>query len=188
MARTSKHIVSKEDIDYICSLTEDDLLKKSTVMELFGEFNGKVRFHTYDTITIPANVYGPEGQKNKKPFTTTIGKFVLNRIFIEKDFWPVVKWFNDPVGKKGHKKLDRIMSHAVMEDKLPLANMRRFLLKGQKMMPFCSVLMSNHTDAFYTIAEKIEAEKKNGELYAKAIAAMGVYTGKQVQIDDEEDV
>jgi len=36
--------------------------------------------------------------------------------------------------------------------------------------------------------EQIEAEKKNGELYAKAIAAMGVYSGKQVQIDDEEDV
>lgn len=37
--------------------------------------------------------------------------------------------------------------------------------------------------------EQIEAEKKNGELYAKAIAAMGIYTGgRRPDANDEEDV
>lgn len=36
--------------------------------------------------------------------------------------------------------------------------------------------------------EQIEAEKKTGELYAKAIAAMGLYSGRQVNIDEDEDV
>lgn len=36
--------------------------------------------------------------------------------------------------------------------------------------------------------EQIEAEKKNGEIYAKAIKAMGLYTGRQVNFDEDEDI
>lgn len=36
--------------------------------------------------------------------------------------------------------------------------------------------------------EQIEAEKKNSELYAKALEAMGLYSGHMVNSDEEEDL
>lgn len=36
--------------------------------------------------------------------------------------------------------------------------------------------------------EQIEAEKKNSELYAKAIEAMGLYSGRMVNTDEDEDL
>ena len=64
--RTSR-VLSKEDTEYICSLSRDDITT-STFIEMFGEFNGKTRFDPYDIITVPDGAYGIEGMKNKNPF------------------------------------------------------------------------------------------------------------------------
>ena len=83
--RTSKVIKDHEIVKYSTSLTPHDMQKTSFIMENFGEFGNKKKFNTYDLIEIPAGVFGKEGHKNKKPFVTTIGLFIFNRVFIEED-------------------------------------------------------------------------------------------------------
>ena len=85
--RASKTITDKQDIDMLVNLTEDDITK-SLVIELFGDFNQYQKFNPYDIITIPVGGYGgklPNGQekRNKNAFTTTVGRFIFNKYFIE---------------------------------------------------------------------------------------------------------
>ena len=158
--RESKHITNKEDIDYILSLTEEDLLKLSVVLEMFGSFNGKRRFRPYDTIDIPPGSYGPEGRKNKNTFTTTVGRYVYNKIFIEKDLFDLYHYINEPVTKKFFKKINTKLAHARLEEKIELDVIKRYLLKTQKMMPIVTPLFENESEAFFLIADKIRIKKK----------------------------
>ena len=66
--RVSKEITKTEDIEYLLNITEEECLKQSFIMETFGEFDGKSRFHPYDTIKIPADSYGPASKRNKTAF------------------------------------------------------------------------------------------------------------------------
>ena len=86
--RTSKEIKNKDDIDFLINLKEDDITT-SLIMELFGDYNVKQRFNPYDIITIPIGSYGininGKEKKNKNAFTTTIGRFIFNKYFIESE-------------------------------------------------------------------------------------------------------
>ena len=84
MKRVSRHITDKKDIEYFLSIKEKDITN-TFIMESFGEFNEKARFQPFDTITIPKGSYGPEGRKNKNDFVTTLGIWIYNKYFIEKD-------------------------------------------------------------------------------------------------------
>ena len=97
--RTSKVIKDPETVNYFTNLTAYDMQKTSFIMENFGEFGNKKKFNTYDLIEIPAGVFGKEGHKNKKPFVTTIGLFIFNRVFIEEDLMDVIGYVNRPVSK-----------------------------------------------------------------------------------------
>ena len=65
--RKAKQITNPNDVEFLLNLTEEDLLKQSTVMEMFADFSGndKPRFHPYDTVTIPPGSY-QISSKNKK--------------------------------------------------------------------------------------------------------------------------
>ena len=63
--RIAKTITNPKDIEFLLNITEEEGTKLSFIMETFGEFDGKVRFNTYDTFTVPKGAYGPEGKKNK---------------------------------------------------------------------------------------------------------------------------
>ena len=52
--RKSKTITKKEDIEFLVNLTEHDITQ-SLFLDLFGEYDGEVKFRPYDIITIPAN-------------------------------------------------------------------------------------------------------------------------------------
>ena len=41
--RISKHIINKEDVEFLLNVKEEDVTL-SFIMEQFGEFNGKSRF------------------------------------------------------------------------------------------------------------------------------------------------
>ena len=81
-ARVSKHITSVEDINRLLEIKEEDI-GLSLIMELFGEFDGKSKFHQYDTFTVPVGAYGRDKKKNSKPFKTTIGLWIFNKFMIE---------------------------------------------------------------------------------------------------------
>ncbi len=163
-SRKSKRITSPKDIEYLVNIKEKDITT-SFIMDTFGEFETGQRFRPYDIIEIPANSYGPEGKKNKKPFVTTVGIWIFNKYFIEEDLFDMFKYINKTVDKKMYGKLNNEISVAVLEDRLPLETMKRFNMKTQKCMPYISILAPNYTDKMLTCTEVINKKKK--ELYKK---------------------
>ena len=90
-SRTSKNITNPKDIQFLVNVKEEDITT-SFFNDLFGEFESGRRFEPYDLITIPAGSYGPEGRKNKKPFTTTVGLWIFNKYFIEPHLFDMFKY------------------------------------------------------------------------------------------------
>ena len=164
--RTSKTITSKEDIERLVNLTEDDITM-SLIMELFGDFDKYQKFNPYDIITVPTEAYGgklPNGKnkKNKQPFTTTVGRLIFNKYFIEcePELLDIIGFVNENVNKKTYGKLFDTLGYYVLENKISIDTYKRFCKKSQKFMPFVSILAPNHSDNMLTITKKINKRKE----------------------------
>lgn len=166
--RVSKTITDKKDIEYLTSLTENDITT-SLIMELFGDFMNQQKYNPYDILTIPTGAYGgklPNGKdkRNKEPFITTIGRLIFNKYFIEcePELLDIVGYINDNVSKKTYGKLFDMLGYDVLEGKINIETYKRFCKKTQKFMPYVSILAPNHSDNMLTITKKIN--KKKAEL------------------------
>ena len=166
--RVSREIKDPKDIEYLVKLTEDDITT-SLIMELFGDFGDHQWFNPYDILTVPTGAYGgklPNGKekKNKAPFTTTIGRLIFNKYFIEcePELLQFVGYVNDNVGKKAYGKLFDSLGYAVLEDEISIDTYKRFCKKSQKFMPYVSILAPNHSMNMLTITKQIN--KKKAEL------------------------
>lgn len=156
--RVSKHITDKEEVDYILSLNSENITQ-SAIIGLFGEFNGKVRANPYDTITIPANTYGPEGNRNTEPFTTTVGCWIFNRFFIEKDFFDAFQWIDHEITAKVFNQMNDYQSYACMEDIISLDQLKEYLMKTQFFQQFSTVICPSFSEKFLTCSEVIGKKK-----------------------------
>lgn len=176
--RVSREIKDPKDIEYLVKLTEDDITT-SLIMELFGDFKDHQWFNPYDILTIPTGMYGgklPDGKekRNKQPFTTTVGRLIFNKYFIEcePELLKFVGYVNDNVGKKVYGKLFDSLGYAVLEDEISIDTYKRFCKKSQKFMPYVSILAPNHSMNMLTITKKInkrkaELIKQNQEAFDK---------------------
>lgn len=158
--RKAKEITDKNLLNEILSLTEDDCLTLSTMMDLLGDFGNGEKCRPYDYFQVPVNTYGPENKKNKKPFYTTVGLWIYNKAFIEKDLFDLFQYIDQPISKKMHNKINDELSYAVLEDKISLDVLKRYELKIQKFMPLVSVLSSSYTEKMLTINTQIDKKKK----------------------------
>lgn len=158
--RKATEIKDKELINYLLSLTEDDCLTLSTMLNLLGDFGDGERCKPYDYFLVPANTYGSDNKKNKKPFYTTVGLWIFNKCFIEKDLFDLFGYIDEPINKKTHGKINNQISYAILEDKIDLEVLKRFEIKVQKFMPLVSVLSASYTDKMLTISEDINKKKK----------------------------
>ena len=171
--RVSQTITDPDDLKFIFSTTSEECTKLSFIMDCFGDFNGKRRFQPYDLLIVPPGTYGPEGKKNKNSFTTTIGIFVFNRIFIEGDpkVFDILGYVNESITKKTFGKLNKKLSYAVVEDDLPLDSLKRFMQLTQKHMAYVDILSPTFTEGMLEISSKIAAKKKELlKKYEKGIA------------------
>lgn len=160
--RKSKHISNQADIDYIVGLTEDDLIRTSTIMNLFADFegNGKPRFNPYDTIVIPPGSYQlTPTKKNTKPCLTTVGIWVFNRCFIEPHFNHIFGYINEEIDKGKFGDISDTISYALMEDKTDIESLQDFIQKGQFYMKFAAVLSPSASINMLTINNKIDKKK-----------------------------
>lgn len=164
--RVSKQITDKADIEYLLNLKEEDITS-STVMELFADFGKHQWFNPYDIVTIPVGAYGgklPNGKekRNKQEFTTTVGRLIFNKYFIEcePELLDFVGYVNDNMSKKNYGKLFDNIGYAVLEGDISIEVYKRFCKKTQKFMPFVSILSPNHSDNMLTITKKINKRKE----------------------------
>ena len=157
--RKATEIKDKELINELLSLTEDDCLTLSKMMDLLGDFGDGERCKPYDYFQVPANTYG-NNKKNKNPFYTTVGLWIFNKAFIEQDLFDLFHYIDEPISKKVHGKINNELSYAVLEDKISLDVLKRFEMKVQKFMPLVSVLSASYTDKMLTITGDINKKKK----------------------------
>lgn len=157
--RVSKLITSKEDIDKFLNIDENTLMKKSFIMDTFGDFNNKNKYHPYDIIEIPPGYYGPEGNKNINKFKTTLGLWFFNKGFIEKDFFNVFGYINVSLTDKELEKISDRLAYALIEDKINLSQLKLYFKKQQKYMPFVSILSPGYTMNMLLITKQINKRK-----------------------------
>ena len=152
-------ISNKSDLDFLFNLKEEDITS-SLLMDLFGEFNGKQRFHPEDIIKVPANTYKVNNKPNKNAFTTTVGLWIFNKFYIEKELTHVLGYVNKAVTAKVFDDLNMKLSYALVEDRITLEQLKRFLMKTQFTTPLCSFLSPNYTEKMLMTSKTIESKKK----------------------------
>lgn len=164
--RVSKTITDKDEIDFLIGLKESDI-SMSMIMESFGDFNGHQRFNPYDIVTIPAHGYGGKTKDGKdkyntKPFTTTVGRFIYNKYFIEcvPELLDMIGYVNENISSKTYGKIFDKLGYAVLEDNISMDTYKEFCVKTQKFMPFVSILAPNHSDNMLTITKQINKKKE----------------------------
>lgn len=163
--RQAKRITDPKDIEYLLAITEDECTKLSFAMDMFGEFNDTRRFQPYDLVDIPVGSYGPEGNKNTNIIKTTVGIWVFNKAFIEQDLFELFGYINEPITSKMFKKINKQVSYAVVEDKVPLDALKRLITKTEKFQPYCNILSASITENMMSIPKAIS--KKKQELLKK---------------------
>ncbi len=163
--RSSKTIVDKSDIDFLINLKDDDITT-SLIMELFADFGKYQKYNPYDMITIPIGKYGgtlPNGKekRNKNSFTTTVGRLIFNKYFIEcePELLNLFGFVNENINKKTYGNIFDTIGYAVLENKISINTYKRFCKKSQKFMPYVSILAPNHSDNMLTITKKINKRK-----------------------------
>ena len=163
--RKSNRITDPKDIEYLLNITEEECTKLSFAMDMFGEFDDKRRFNPFDLVDIPVGSYGPEGNKNTNIIKTTVGIWVFNKAFIEQDLFELFGYINEPITNKIFKKINKQVSYAVMEDKIPLDALKRLVMKTEKFQPYCNILSASITENMMSIPKAIA--KKKEELFKK---------------------
>lgn len=163
-ARKSKVITDPKEIEEIINISEDDITT-SFIMKMFGKFDKEPKYNPYDLITIPSGSYGPEKKKNKNDFTTTIGLWIFNKYFIEKDFFHIFQYVSKSVDDGLFSFINKELSYSLLEGRITVEQLKRYLMKTQKCMPYVNILSPNYTDKMLTCTNVINKKKK--ELYEK---------------------
>ena len=156
--RVSTKITDPSLKQYILGIKESDITS-SFIYDLFGEFNGVSKCNPYDLIEIPAGLYGPEGKKNKNKFMTTVGIWIFNKWFIEQDLFDLFGYINKIIDGDQLEDMNQILSYALMEDRISVQVLKKYLMKTQLAMQFVTVLAPNYSEELLTISVKIDKKK-----------------------------
>ena len=158
--RRAKVITDLKDLEYLFSITQKQTESLSFMMETFGVFDGKARFHTYDIIDVPPGTYGPEGNKNTNSFRTTVGRWVFNKCFIEQDLFDLFHYINKPVNDKIFDYINDTLSSALLEDKIDLQVLKNYLIRTQKFQPYSNILSAGFSDKMLMMGKFLRPYKE----------------------------
>lgn len=161
--RITRTITDQALIDSVIGIKPEDITS-TYVVELFGEFDGKVRANPYDLITVPKGAYGLADSKrgvNIKPFTTTVGKLIWNKMYILRNpsIYEAIGWVDDIVSKKVFNKLYKKLGYLLLEGKIDKAEFKRFAMTTQLTMPYVQFLSPSFTDKMLLSSSFIDKEK-----------------------------
>lgn len=160
--RISKHIQKPSDVEEILALTHERACEKSLIMDWFADYGNGPKYNTYDTITIPKGYYGSDKKKNKNEFTTTIGLWVFNKSFIE-PFSNILGYINETITDDVYGDINRILSYALLEEKITVDELKDFIVQSQILMGCASAICPSHTMDILLFTEKATKKKKELE-------------------------
>ena len=163
MARKAKLITDKDDIKDLLNLTVEQAGKKETIVKYFGDFGSGPKYNPYDILEVPAGSFG-NAKKNKNAFKTTIGLWIYNKSFIE-PISDVLGYINHTVDAGEISKINKILSHALLEDKISLQQFKDYNIQSQVLLGSSSHICGSHTDKIFDMYPAITKKKK--ELYKK---------------------
>lgn len=181
--RITRTITDQALIDSVIGIKPEDITS-TYVVELFGEFDGKVRANPYDLITVPKGAYGLADSKrgvNIKPFTTTVGKLIWNKMYILRNpsIYEAIGWVDDIVSKKVFNKLYKKLGYLLLEGTIDKAEFKRFAMTTQLTMPYVQFLSNSFTDTM--LLSSTVMNKKKAELIKANKAA---FDAKDIKVVD----
>ena len=188
MARTTSVVKDEALIKSVIEINPEDITS-TYVVELFGEFDGKRRCNPYDLVTVPKGAYGIEGSKrgvNVKPFTTTVGKLIWNKMYILRnlDIYEAVGWVDEIVTKKVFNKLYKKLGYLLLEEKIEREEFKRFAMTTQLTMPYVQFLSPSFTDKM--LLSSTIMNKKKEKLIKENKAAFDVVDLKTIDAVSNE--
>jgi hypothetical protein len=126
-------------------------------MELFGVFDKKPKYLTYDVLEIPIGAY----HNNKNKFVTTIGSWIFNKACIDaNDLFKELGYINEPVTKKVYKNMSNKLSYAILEDRVTVKQYKGFIMSLQKFMPYSGIICPTTSEDMLLISTTIAPKKK----------------------------
>jgi len=179
--RISKKITDGELKNTLINIQEKDITS-SFIYDLFGEFDGVVKCNPYDLIDIPAGKYGPEGKKNKNTFTTTVGLWIFNKWMIEPDLFNLFGYVNKTINGDQLDDMNQELSYALMEDRIEVDALKRYLMKTQLAMQFVTVLAPNYNESILTLTKIVDKRKEELiKKYKKELDAGDTVIAEQIE-------
>lgn len=142
-------MISEKDKQYLLSLTPDDITKTfilNTFSDRAERVNGTMK-------VIPARIspndtfYLEKGEYfNKERVLTTCGLFIMNKLLIERDFVDVLGYCNNPITAKELKRIESVLSDALIEDEITTEQYGTYLNRVQWFgLQFNSAFVSSFT-------------------------------------------
>lgn len=154
--RISKPITNKEDIEMILNLKTEDITK-TLLVELIGDFDGKSKYNPYDILNVPTNRY----RNNKKPFTTTLGLWIWNILFIYDDaMFNAVGYVNTIIDSKKGEAISLKISSTIIEDRLTGEHVNRYMRNVQFIMGLATLICPSYSEDMLLISNTISKKKK----------------------------
>ena len=158
MAKRVSKKITGELRDALININEEDITA-SFIYDLFGVYDGVTKCNPYDTIDIPPGSYGPDKKKNKNTFTTTVGLWIYNKWFIEKQLFDVFGYITDTITGKKLDKMNQVLTYELMEDRITTEVLKRYLMKTQLVMQFVTILAPNYDESILNISRVVSKKK-----------------------------
>lgn len=182
--RVAKTITDQSIIDSVINIKPEDITS-SFILDLFGEFDDKRKANPYDIITIPKGGYGIKDSKrgvNTKPFTTTIGRLIFNKMYIQRNptIYEAFGWIDGNISKKAFNNLYSKIGYLFLEGKISNEDFKRFAMTTQLTMPYVQILSPSFTDTMLLSSKPIGKEK--AKLLKDNKSAID---GKDIKVADE---
>lgn len=163
-------MISKEDKDYLLSLTPEDLTF-STLLSIFGDTAAagedisktkRSRFNTTDEMILLPDEYFVDVRT-----VTTVGRFIYNKYIVERvGLQGVLGYVNTVLSDSGNSKLESKLSDALVEDRVTIEQFHKYIdYRDTLGLQLHSVITTSFTPA--TVVAPAEVEKRKEELFAK---------------------
>ena len=176
-------IISQEDLklgkpdknnlaDFVLALNRDNIVY-DTIMNLFGEFEGKCICHPYDLLEVPEGAFEyyidkekTKTVKNTNKFITTIGIYIFNIFLRDFNFSRFFHgYFNENISDDNYGSIEKRLSYALIEDDIVVEDLKQWENLLQWLMPFETILSPHFTEKLLSSSK--EFDKKKAELIKK---------------------